>query len=412
MRAPVNYSGKNKAYLLVVCGLLLMLSLACNLPFFIKEEVTQKEPVQEYNGIIEGLVQDIPVESYPADMQGYLLSGNQRNILSDYGYPDRFLIYFFDLHLNSGEQVRIRQDSWYYDQVGYEINFRNGEKFTDKNTDPVTAPGLQSTAYQPEDFVSGMSLLEILSVTSESGYYAESMPNTLFEDGKIVFLKGLSAGFENGQLSYVETIPLGNAGVPARFKQPVIGSTQTLGSPPSSGEENQEPGTSLVEPTSDLLNEKTPTPEGPQTALLPGNVLEYAQPPEVIVFADDQSSSVPEEVQLAPFCQTGCFRYQGWLGLMNPGDSYNVLFKEPTTALGVQFWGDPGDGIAHVYVDGEKVWEGDTEGMDSNYPGGAFVNYLQISNLPEIANHILRIETDASGGAVTMYFFGSGAAKP
>jgi hypothetical protein len=132
----------------------------------------------------------------------------------------------------------------------------------------------------------------------------------------------------------------------------------------------------------------------------------------LIAYADDQSGNIPDEVQLAPFCQTGCFRYQRWLGLMKPGDSYEVLFKEPTTAVGVQFWGDPGDGIAHVFLNGDKVWEGDTEGTNGNYPGGAFVNYLQISNLPETANHILRIETDAGGGAVTMYFFGSGMASP
>jgi len=56
---------------------------------------------------------------------------------------------------------------------------------------------------------------------------------------------------------------------------------------------------------------------------------------------------------------------------MKPGASYEVLFKEPITAVGVQFWGDPGDGIAHVYLDGENIWEGDTEGTDANYPDGA-----------------------------------------
>jgi hypothetical protein len=63
-------------------------------------------------------------------------------------------------------------------------------------------------------------------------------------------------------------------------------------------------------------------------------------------------------------------------------------------------------------VDGNLVWEGETEGTDTNYPGGAFVKYLQINNLPEIPNHILRVETDEAGGGVVVYFFGFGPAVP
>ena len=140
--------------------------------------------------------------------------------------------------------------------------------------------------------------------------------------------------------------------------------------------------------------------------------MHFSQPPALVVYADDQAGSPPTSVQLAPFCQNGCFRYNGWLGLTTPGDSYDVIFLEPTTTVGVQFWGDPGDGIAYVYVDGDLIWEGDTEGADVNYPGGAFVKYLQINNLPQIANHILRIETGDTRGAVTMYFFGAGLAVP
>lgn len=382
--------------ILILSFLLVVLSLACNLPFF-----SQGGTSQENHSIKDGLVQNVQIEPNSTDIQKRLLSGVQRQLVSEYGYPDRFIIQFFDLNL-SGEAVTIRQESWYYDGMGYEIVFRNGEKFTDNTTEPVSAPGVQSTAYQPESFVRGMSLVDVLSITGENGYYAESLPSTLIEDGMIVFLKGLSIGFENERLRYVETIPLGNAGVSSQLPVDAI--------PP--GEEEE--GLEIVQanPTSAPPTENPPTPEGMQVTLLPGNALDYSQRPKLIVYADDQSGSIPAEVQLAPFCQTGCFRYNGWLGLMKPGDSYEVIFKEPTTAIGVQFWGDPGDGIAHVYLDGEKVWEGNTEGQDANYPGGAFVNYLQLNNLPAIANHILRIETDASGGAVTMYFFGTGPVTP
>ena len=208
MRAPVNRSQRMRSHFLAIFCLLMISSLACNLPF-----LSQEKTPQDKDSIRAGLVQNVSLESYPVDTQGYLLSEAQRNFISDYGYPDRFRIHFYDLELSSGEEVKIRQENWYYDQAGYEIIFRNGEKFTDRITDPVTAPELQSTAYRPEHFVFGMSLGDVLFVTGENGYYAESMPDELFESGKIVFLKGLSAGFENGKLRYLETITLGNAGV-------------------------------------------------------------------------------------------------------------------------------------------------------------------------------------------------------
>ena len=120
--------------------------------------------------------------------------------------------------------------------------------FTEKTTDPVNAPGLGRTAYQPERFVRGMSLMDVLSVTGESGYFAEPMPDGFVEEGKIVFLKGLSAGFENERLRYVETIPLGNAGVSSQANQPAA----TASAPGS---------TSMPSPTVTIQPIETPAPE-------------------------------------------------------------------------------------------------------------------------------------------------------
>jgi hypothetical protein len=176
-----------------------------------------------------------------------------------------------------------------------------------------------------------------------------------------------------------------------------------------------------VTPTTDELVESklqsptvavTNTPEGIQLKLFDGNALEFNQPPQLIAYANPDEAIPPANIQLAPFCKPTCFQYHEWLGMTQPGESYEVIFSDVTSTIGVQFWGDAGDGIAHVYVDGKKVWEGSTRGTDAKYPGGAFVKYLQISNLPSIANHILRIETDEAGGSVVIYFFGVGEAVP
>jgi len=169
---------------------------------------------------------------------------------------------------------------------------------------------------------------------------------------------------------------------------------------------------STLQPTPQPASNATPTPDTVWVELLEGNAREFSQPPDLIAFANDEEVNPPASVQLAPFCIDSCFRYHEWLGMTMPGESYDVIYSGTTDTLGVQLWGDPGDGIAHIYVDGNLVWEGDTEGTDTNYPGGAFVKYLQINNLPDIPNHILRVETDETGGGVTIYFFGFGPAVP
>ena len=180
------------------------ISLACNFPHL----------VSPGNEIMDGLIQDRQVSISRDSVEKYMLSPLQQELLSQYGYPDRFTITFTTITLSSGELIGLRQENWYYDSAGYEIIFRNGEKFTEQGSNPVTAQGLGSTAYHPEDFVQDMNLIEVLAVTGEDSYYSERIQDELVEKGQLVFLKGLSTVFEDGELRYIETLPLGNAGQP------------------------------------------------------------------------------------------------------------------------------------------------------------------------------------------------------
>jgi hypothetical protein len=100
--------------------MLFVLSIACNLPTLIQEE----------SGIKDGLVQDVHVEPKSGDVQDYSLSDAQKKLVADYGYPNRFILHFFNLPLADGQEVEIRQESWYYDETGYQIVFRNSSPDT------------------------------------------------------------------------------------------------------------------------------------------------------------------------------------------------------------------------------------------------------------------------------------------
>jgi len=97
-----------------------------------------------------------------------------------------------------------------------------------------------------------------------------------------------------------------------------------------------------------------------------------------------------------------------------------IDFPEPTTAVGVQFWGDENDGWARILVsrtdilnDAEpifdKAWFGNTFGK----PATPYENYIEIRNLPR-DRYTLRIEAIGQAGHsggdihVTMVAFGWG----
>jgi hypothetical protein len=189
---------KKQVFLFVVLISLLFLSLSCSLPFLVNSP-SQFE---------DGLVQDY----HPAasSVSQYTLSAMQQDYVDEYGYPDRFVIFFFDEMLPEGEMFSMRHESWYYDARGYEIVFRNGDKFTERSGTPIQIEGLGSTPYSPQEFTAEMNLDALLALREETGFFIQNIDDSLIT-GELILIQGLAAGFEEGRLSYVETLPLGEA---------------------------------------------------------------------------------------------------------------------------------------------------------------------------------------------------------
>ena len=101
----------------------------------------------------------------------------------------------------------MRHESWYYDSRGYEIVFRNGDKFTERNGAPIQIVGLVYTPYTPQGFTAEMNLDALLSIQGETGFLVQNVNDEMIT-GELIFIQGLAAGFEEGRLSYVETLPL------------------------------------------------------------------------------------------------------------------------------------------------------------------------------------------------------------
>jgi hypothetical protein len=194
------------------------------------------------------------------------------------------------------------------------------------------------------------------------------------------------------------------------------GSTLTPESTFTPTSEGLQPGnTPTITPTStetiEITSETPTTTEtsSPQVSvdMIYGDARNFTDPPDLVAYANTDHTAPPEGVTIHAECGSGgCWRYYQWIAFGSSSTYVEAIYGQPTTSIGVQFWGDTNDGWARVLVDGQEVWVGNTHGEDSNWPGGAFVRYLNISGL-EKSVHTIRVE-GMSQGDVTLYYFGFG----
>ena len=214
---------KRSSHILMAWLVLILAALSCNLPTANNEPAPSVKPA---------LVQNYQPAIHAENIPEFSLTMAQENQLASLGYPDRFTILFFNETLLDGTTAAIRQEHWYYDSQGLEIVFRNGEIFSESQGAPVLAVDLGQTAYRPEIFLAGMSIDQLMAATKETGYYQEPADHPFIDNGTLVFMQGLAAGFEGDSLVYVEALPLGAAGNPANHPQAAVGPTAPTALPP------------------------------------------------------------------------------------------------------------------------------------------------------------------------------------
>ena len=96
------------------------------------------------------------------------------------------------------------------------------------------------------------------------------------------------------------------------------------------------------------------------------------------------------------------------LALTSPDSWAEVSWSEPSAVVGIQFAGNQDDGWARILVDGEKLWESNTFGVQ-----GKFHRYVEFSGLDD-APHTVRVEvvgrigTEGGGIDVSLTAFGLG----
>ena len=127
----------------------------------------------------------------------YTYSAEQNEILETWGEPSEFFILFV-----GGD----RQESWYYPEIGKIFTFLNGSIFGEDEIEVSSDVNLRSI-YSPNYFSEEMSLDMLLSVCgADEGMILKT--DEMIDSGRLIYLKGLSAGFIEDELRFVQSIPV------------------------------------------------------------------------------------------------------------------------------------------------------------------------------------------------------------
>jgi len=156
---------------------------------------------------LAGLVLVSNVTVNADDVERYETSADQAEVTESRGRPERFVLQF----LPTDGAATIRQEAWYYDEIGLRLTFDDGVLSGMRTGTPIELDGLASTPYDPQMFTAGMTLEELLAVTGENGYARQDVDLAVATDGELIFITGAVAGFDAGRLAYVETIPISPA---------------------------------------------------------------------------------------------------------------------------------------------------------------------------------------------------------
>mgnify|MGYP001086064192 CR=1 FL=1 len=185
--------------------ILLVTLVACKQPFVgVENEEIETETKQSTD--VPGSLPQLDSETFDASvtdpdlLEPVSLSPAQAQILNINGAPNRFLLQFSE---------GMRQETWYFDRLGYEVTFRNGEIYTEKEVEVQPGEAIFYSIYNPWEFNNEVGLPELLTVTGSETFAYESLKEAFDEDLSIAYLKGLDVGFRGEQVLYIRTIPLG-----------------------------------------------------------------------------------------------------------------------------------------------------------------------------------------------------------
>lgn len=146
------------------------------------------------------------------DTEAYQLTRDQKRVVSEFGYPDGFMVAFAsDLATatpDDEDPPMVRMETWEYPTLGSAFSFRNGT-FVSRTRIPVPKKPVSSPAIKPESLSFGMSPEDVEKVLGTEPDTTATMKPEMFEGAVIKTWRGqFAAAFADEKLVYAQSYPV------------------------------------------------------------------------------------------------------------------------------------------------------------------------------------------------------------
>lgn len=155
--------------------------------------------IKEY----QALPRDVVMTGSFAEVIPISFSTDQQDTIADSGEPAGFSILFYDDWLENGALQTIRYEVWSYPNQGQERIFVNGKLIETSRIETINDELIPS-GYSPNLFSAYMTLDQVTSSIEINELFAVPVEQELIRQGKLYYGPGISFGFKDNELIYVE----------------------------------------------------------------------------------------------------------------------------------------------------------------------------------------------------------------
>jgi hypothetical protein len=133
----------------------------------------------------------------------YPLSEEQQTYIQSNGYPPAFSILFYQEEDSSGNVQNVRFESWYYFSPDKTATFINGS--LSKEDQSQLTGGNTRWNYKPEMFRAYITREQVAQSANLDEWLIVPVENSLVPNAQVYYADGLTFGFQDGKLIFVET---------------------------------------------------------------------------------------------------------------------------------------------------------------------------------------------------------------
>lgn len=138
----------------------------------------------------------------------YQLSGPQTDLVSSQGYPEAFIILFYEEEALDGSLEIVRLETWNYYTSGESYTFLNGELNSNDRLEVGALGSLVVLPYVPEQFSARMTLDDVLGAAGVEEFVEVPLEKEFLEGGDLYYAESLAFGLVDGELRYLEALAL------------------------------------------------------------------------------------------------------------------------------------------------------------------------------------------------------------